>query len=275
MVYDVRMSEDEHTEDEIEEEKIEERQEAQAHGGTLTRKKDKQKESIMQFGVLWYGKSFEYFMKVGECLPMLAGFKDLYYQKKLADLKVSTKEVVLAFNETIKPERFHPYPTQLRNWVRKWDKDILEQLNYKKAELVKKGDVMQVIKTRAQDQSLAYGVPEDESLEAGVRTLAGELLNDGLQMLRDDQELAEIYDNDELIKRRTYVLNVLGHVTKTVHGKANIMLKASQEKRETASFLMDLMREAASGKLSKEKLDILKTTAVAPVVHEHVPANTG
>jgi len=242
-------------------------------GGYPTTTKKKTKSAI---GSTWYGDGFENFMKVGEVRHHLTAFKDLYYLRKLANLGVTTKAVLVEFNASITPEKFNPYPAQVKLGITKWERDILEQLNFKKAEMVKRGDVMQVIKTRASDTALAYDVPEDQALEAGVRTLAGELLNDGFKMLRDDQALDEVYTNDELIKRRNYVLNVLGHTTRMVQGKAALMLKASQEKRETASFLMDLMREAAAGKLSPDKLGILKTTmVVAPVVHEHVESHAG
>lgn len=260
MVYDMCMSE----EDELDE------------GGYPVVKKKEPKASIKLFGTQWYGDTFVTFQKVGECRGNLPAFKELYYLRKVANLQTTTKAIIMEFNKTIAPDRLHPYPNTLKQWTHKWDKNILEQLNFKKAELVVKQEVHQVIKTRASDTAIAYNVPEDGALEEGVRTLAGELLNDGMQMLRDDQEMEEIFDTDELIKRRNYVLNVLNHTTRMVQGKAALMLKASQEKRETAGFLMDLMREAAAGKFSKDKLDILKSAVVptpAPIHHEH--ANAG
>ncbi len=231
-------------------------------------------EDVMKFGRLWYGDRFHHFMKVGECRHLLPAFKDLYYERKIADKTTTTKVIVNEFNKQIAPEILTPYPTQMASWTKKWNRHILEQLGMKEAALVKKGEVHQLIKVRAQERALAYGIPEDTALEEGVRTLAGELINDAAQMLRDDQDDGEQYDTDELIKRRNYVVNVLGHTTRMVQGKAALLLKANQEKRETAGFLMDLMRQAASGKLTKEEMSELRTvTVVAPVVHEHVESN--
>jgi hypothetical protein len=83
-------------------------------------------------------------------------------------------------------------------------------------------------------------------------------------MLNDDQQLEEIYTDEVLIKRRNYILNVFGHVTKLVHGKAALMLKASEEKRNNASFLMTLLASATAGKMNDEQLDLLKGTNNQP-----------
>lgn len=274
MVYDRRMAED--SEEKIEDE-IEESQEPQAHGGSLKRKNNLTNEKKLAFGRMWFGESFEGFQKVADLRPNLPAFKEFYYTKKVQDTTLSSRQILIEFNETIAPDKFHPYPNQLKFWTAKWDKNILEQMGYKTEKgLIVKGDVYQHIKTRAQDQSLAYGTPEDETLEAATRTLGGELVNDALSMLRNDQELEEIYDSDELIRRRTYVVNVFAHVTRSVHKKAELMLKASQEKRETAGFLMDLMRSAAAGKLTQEQIDLMKSSTVSvTVTPANDPAHTG
>jgi hypothetical protein len=82
-------------------------------------------------------------------------------------------------------------------------------------------------------------------------------------MLRDDQELEEIYNDETLMKRRNYIVNVFAHATRLVHGKAALMLKASEEKRNTAGFLMQLLSKATAGKMSDEEMSLLKS-AYAP-----------
>jgi len=87
-------------------------------------------------------------------------------------------------------------------------------------------------------------------------------LNDAMQMLKEDQELEEIYTNDELIKRRSYIINVFSHATRLVHGKASLMLKASEESRNTAGFLMSLLSRATAGKITDEEMALLKSSYI-------------
>jgi len=152
----------------------------------------------------------------------------------------------------------------IRTWRAKWDLDLMQQMKDKDISTIEGKNVYQVIKTRDNDRNLLLGNVDEGQLEMGVKTLGGELLNDAMQMLRDDQELDEIYTNEELIKRRNYVVNVFSHVTKLVHGKAALMLKASAEKRENTSFLMDLLAQATSGNLTDEQLALLETSNTKP-----------
>ena len=89
------------------------------------------------------------------------------------------------------------------------------------------------------------------------------LTNDAVRMLQDDQELEDIYDSDQLIKRKTYVLNVFAHVTRHVQGKEALKIKKQGENRETAGFLMHLLGMAKAGKLDPNDMTVLKS-AVAP-----------
>lgn len=235
-------------------------------------KKERSKK-IDPVGLSYYGTRFQHFNRVGELAGLLPQFKEFYYQTRIANPKASIPDMMKAFNEKFAyPDglTFYPYITQLRSWRTKWDRDILAKQMEMKAEdvaLVPARQVRQLIKTRT-DNNVILGAPADEDLEAGVRTLGGELLNDALQMLKDDQELEEMYDGDTLIKRRNYVLNVLSHTTKLVHGKTALMLKASQEKRENANFLMNLLAKASAGNMSDNEVEMLETTYTEPTIHE-------
>ncbi len=215
---------------------------------------------------LYYGESFTGCMKVGEIKDLLPAFKEYYYARKKEDVNTTLTSIIKGFNveiwETVQ-RRFHPYPTQLRLWKRKWDLDIMGQMADKEFTDLEPRKVRQVIKTRSEDRVVILGAPGDSELEAGVRTLGGELLNDSLQMLKDDQDLEEIYDDETLMRRRNYIVNVFAHTTRMVQGKAALMLKASEEKRNSASFLMTLLAKATAGKMTDEELGLLKT-AYAP-----------
>lgn len=252
---------------------VETRQELQAHGGSLTRNKLK----IDPIAAQAYGEEhFIGYQKVAEITDLIPAFKEYYYQEKIKNPQAALYPMLREFNETVLyPEgrKFHPYPTQVRFWRKKWDIDIMNQRSESDKELViyEPKRIKQVIKTRGEDGELIYGGPSEGDLEGGARSLAGELINDAAQMLRDDQELEDMYTTADLVKRKQYVVNVLAHVTKLVHGKAALMLKASEEKRNNTNFLMNLLAKASAGTLSDDEMDALGAAyGVKQATNEHV-----
>jgi hypothetical protein len=225
----------------------------------------KKRVGVDPVGVSFYGDSFTAWQKVAEYQDLLPAFKEFYYQKRIENNNVVISHLMKEFNAQIfeaSGRKFHPYSQQVKIWRKRWDRDILEKKGMKMDEITTKKHVQQVLKTRGSgDMGLVeYKPPAYSDIELSVQTLAGELVNDAMQMLRDDQNLEDIYESDELIKRKSHVVNVFAHVTKLVHGKASLMLKASQEKRENAGFLMDLMNKASSGKMGVEEINSLRAT---------------
>ena len=217
-------------------------------------------------GKMVFGEKFKGFMKTEEVIAQIPAFKEFYYQAKIKNPNETLTKILQSFNkEVCDPLNilFHPYMYQLRMWRKKWDLDLLQQMTDKDISISDKRNIHQVIKTRNEENRLVLGGTQDSELEAGVRTLGGELLNDAMQMLRDDQELEEIYDDEVLMKRRSYIVNVFAHATKLVHGKAALMLKASEEKRSTATFLMSILSRATSGKMTEEEMELLKIPYIA------------
>ncbi|KKT20046.1 MAG: hypothetical protein UW02_C0002G0038 [Candidatus Nomurabacteria bacterium GW2011_GWB1_43_7] len=221
-------------------------------------------------GLRIFGDTFKHYMRIAEYVDLIPAFKDFYYQAKIKDPNENLTDICRNFHkEVCDPvgRLFHPSMSQMRVWRKKWDLDLMQQMTNKDLVVVERKNIHQIIKTRNDDRALVLGQADDNQLEAGVRTLGGELLNDAMQMLRDDQELEEIYDDETLIKRRNYIVNVFAHATRLVHGKAALMLKASEEKRNTAGFLMSLLSRATAGKMSDEEMGLLKS-AYAPKQNE-------
>ena len=230
-------------------------------------------KKVNPVGRAFYGEKFVAFDKLEGIRDLIPAFKAHFYSERIKDPKVSGKEIIGIFNEEVafpNGRTFFPYMTNLSRWKVKWERDIAEQRKGQKEEeglmiVTPRASVKQILKTRGENGELVLGTGYGE-IEAGLTTLAGELTNDAMQMLRDDQEIGEVYDDEVLIKRRNYIVNVFGHVTKLVHGKAALLLKASEEKRENAGFLMSLLAKATSGRLSPEELGALKTTYTVPTV---------
>lgn len=216
-------------------------------------------------GIRTYGERFTGYQKIEVYKDLLPAFKDFYYTKKTENPNAFLYDILQGFNaEVCEPlgRTFFPYPTQVKSWRAKWDLDIKAIVLKAKDEsmqIIPRTTPDQIIKTRGEGNELMLGAPSDSDLEMGTRTLAGELLNDAMQMLKDDQEIGEVYDDEVLIKRRSYIVNVFAHATRLVHGKAALMLKASQEKRENAGFLMSLLSKATAGTLSEEQMSVLET----------------
>lgn len=223
-------------------------------------RKSKEAQKLDPVGISFYGaENFKGFDRVSEVVGLIPLWKEFYYEQRIKFPNKGVRDMLQEFNQKhAYPEglTFHPYPTQVKVWRTKWDRDILEKKMEQSVELVPSTtrEIRQIIKTKDGDKLV---VPDDTSLEQGVRTLGGELINDALQMLRDDQHLEELYSDEVLLKRRNYIINVFAHTTRQVHGKAALMLKASQEKRENAGFLMELLAKATAGKMTDEEMSVL------------------
>lgn len=220
--------------------------------------------NIDPVGRTLYGAKFERFQKIDEYRHLIPAFKEHYYKCRIENPKCTLSSITLSFLAAIEHEEtgFYPYPNAVRNWRKKWDKDILEKKGMQLEVITSKRKIQQVLKTRNAEEGgvVEYGTPSYESLEETLQTFGGELLNDAMHQLRNDQENEEMFESDELMRRKNYGLQVFSHVTKMVHGKAAILLKASQEKRENANFIMDLMKKSTSGEMSVEDIQALKAT---------------
>ena len=190
--------------------------------------------------------------KLNEIRDLIPQFKAFYYAEKRLNPTKSAVTIINAFNSQISPFTFFPWEKQYKLWRKKWDGELLAEQNYK----IETRKMRQVIKMRNEhDVEL---VPANEALEAGARTLGGELLNDAMNILTKDQENEDAYEDDIIVKRRAYVLNVYNYVTKTVHGKESLRLKSNADKRESSGFLMDLLHRATAGNMTEDELELLK-----------------
>lgn len=233
---------------------------------------EKAKKKIDPTGAAWFGELFLRYQKLEEIRDLVPAFKEFYYERMIKDTGSKVTHIVKDFNLQLQalpePRLFHPYTTNILNWKKKWDKDILAKKGMALEVIDTKKHVQQVMRTRldgSRDGAVEYNAPGYSDLELGVQTLGGELMNDAMQMLNDDRDLEDIYESDELIKRRNYILTVFTQVTKMVQGKAGLMLKTSEEKRNTANFLMDLMKKSTAGKMSIEEINALRVTYTPPV----------
>ena len=200
----------------------------------------------------WYKNFDGKFNKLAEIRDLIPRFKDFYYEKKLEDSSWTSTRMIDAFNELITPQKFFPTGDMYRRWRRHWDDEIAQKaLGMKLSKIDER-----IVVTRNERNELLS--PSDNELELGGKTLAGELMNDAMNILKNDQAKEELYDDEIIVKRRHYVLNVFNFVMRAVHTKQMLLIKGQAEKRETAGFLMDIVRRSTAGKITPEEMVLLK-----------------
>jgi len=200
----------------------------------------------------WYKNFDGKFNKLAEIRDLIPRFKDFYYEKKLEDSSWTSTRMIDAFNELITPQKFFPTGDMYRRWRRHWDDEIAQKaLGMKLSKIDER-----IVVTRNERNELLS--PSDNELELGGKTLAGELMNDAMNILKNDQAKEELYDDEIIVKRRHYVLNVFNFVMRAVHTKQALLIKGQVEKRETAGFLMDIVRRSTAGKITPEEMVLLK-----------------
>ncbi len=190
-----------------------------------------------------------HYQKIGELKELIPQFKAFYYAERRKDAQRSAIKIINDFNRQIAPSTFFPWEKQYRLWRKKWDAELIAEQTYKREQ-------RQLIKM--QDEQNALVVPDEYTLEKGTQTLAGELLNDAMGILKGDQESGDSFEEEILIKRRSYVLNVFNYVTRAVQGKEALKIKSHAEKRETLGFLTVLINRSTAGKITPDEMQLLK-----------------
>jgi len=197
-----------------------------------------------------------HYHRVGEIKELISQFKVFYYTEKRKEPERSAIKIINDFNKQIAPLTFFPWEKQYRLWRRKWDAELLAEQGYK----AQQQEVSQLVKLR--DEQNTAVVPDEHALEVGAHTLAGELLNDAMHLLKRDQDNEDAYDDEILVKRRTYILNVFNYVTRAVHSKESLKIKSNADKRETLGFLTQLINKSTAGKISADEMMLLKQSIV-------------
>lgn len=201
------------------------------------------------------------YQMVNDLRDLIPQFKEFYYRQRATfGMNKSRLKIIGEFQKTIEPFRFAPYPSTYAFWYKKWDKDIITP----KEETALKIQEAQLV--RLKDAEEGRIIPIREDLDGASKTLAGALANDAMRILNADQTNEDIYTPNELLNRRVYVLNVMKYLTSLVHGERALDIKSNAEKREQAGFMIDILRHAATGKMTDEELNLLRGS-IKPIVH--------
>jgi hypothetical protein len=192
-------------------------------------------KEIIKVAKRLYGLSFENISELPDIKHLVPVFRDYFYGLYSQYPDITIEQAVQQFITKLPPGViFHPSPNLLQVWNVQWKENA---------------DYMAKIPTVC---------PDDGYLDSGIRTLAGELLIDAHSTLREASNPAEDITPRDRVGMKRYVTSILQTITTMVHGKARIMLQASSEKRENASFAVDLLQKATSGKLTSEDITLLR-----------------
>lgn len=188
---------------------------------------------------------------------LIPEFKEFYYSQMLTNGAANPNSIITNFNSLHPDYDFYPDGLQYKKWQGLWMDDI----NSKRAGMSLKPIInSQLIKVRGADESL-LPAPDNTDIEVGTRTLAGELMNDALNILKDDQKRGEeLYSDEVLIKRRKHVLAVYNFVSRNATATEAVNLKKQANARENTNFLMDLLRRSTAGKISDDEMSLLRSS---------------
>lgn len=189
------------------------------------------------------------FRRLDEVRDRIPAFRDFFIKYRFeSGSKLSAMKIVDMFNDITPPGDFFPQPAMYQRWRKQWEAE--------QAGLIKTAETR--LAERSKFQIINPEGATIEKLEDSMTTLGAELANDAIQTLRDTQEREEYFEDEVVVKRKAYALNVFAFVTKAAHSKTALRIKQQGEARETAGFMLDLIRRATAGNLKQEEIDMLR-----------------
>jgi len=191
---------------------------------------------------------------------IIEGFRLFYMEER----KAGRTDLMQIFREYRKNTQmykkiwFNPYPNQVKGWIKNWEQSLpvhIRKVAIKGRDTVKKNQV--------NVKAIEYA-----DLEDGSKNLQSLLIDDAEQLMKEsntDYELIDVaggyWSKEEYektrIKKKALALSIAKEVLSGVHKHQTIQIKRNKEGRETAGFLMDLMKQATSGELSEKDLELL------------------
>src|SRR5690606_34814213 len=120
-------------------------------------------------------------------------------------------KIVDMFNASTPPGDFFPQTGMYQRWRKKWDAEHSGLVHTAEERLALREE------TRLIDPNAN---PTMTQLEESMHTLGAELANDAMQTLRETQDREEYFDEEVVVKRKAYALNVFAYITKAAHSKA-------------------------------------------------------
>lgn len=196
--------------------------------------------------------------KVEEVREHLPLFRDYYIKHRVKEgKKTSLITLVDNFNEENPDIYFFPNISVIQKHRKLWDGEIAKRITPDRQEQLM---ILQSLESKKRSTIVPMTrdqiIPTSDNLVAGAAQLGKVLVDDAFQTMQDSQSNG--YEDEEiLIKKKQYALNVFSYVMRAAQGSQMVDIKRNAEKRETAGFMLDLMSRATAGNLSSEDMQLL------------------
>lgn len=194
-----------------------------------------------------------------------------FRQYYLGERQIGREDSALIFREFRKQKEiegihFNPYPNYLKQLYKRFDKELPPYLQkYQSAKDVAKNN---------RENRVALGQIQYEELENRSKSLHSLLLDEAEELINESKLSFEDYleaHPDEMwsakdlkkhqMEQKKLALGVAERVSAVVQKNSVIKLKKNKEGRETAGFLMDLMKKATTGELTEEEMQLLENSS--------------
>lgn len=202
---------------------------------------------------------------IGDVPKIVEEFRQFYLQQRNAG-RYDYKGIFREFRKDKEINQniwFNPYPNMLDILYRRWEGELpmtMRKITVKKKTVAKKGvdDTATVLK------EIAY-----HTLEDGAKNLQSLLIDDASKLIQESNvEFQAIDDNGGMWRKDDYerirlakkkvALSIASDVLKGAHRFELIKIKKNAEGRETASFMMDLVRRSTAGEIGDEEMAVLE-----------------
>lgn len=206
------------------------------------------------------------YTRVDEYKDLLPIFREYYLSHR--KLGWSKRELMSNFRIDITEPLdriFLPPSQEVDKFIKKWEREIYVEQQRKKLE---KTDAI-TLAAHPTDSLLPPSTLTDpeavkvevkrRDIEESLKTLSEMLVEDATKVI---QNADDDVDDELLVKKKNYALNVARHLIAGVQKDKLIALKKNADTRDSAHFLMGLMSKAMAGKLSGDELEILDAVKV-------------
>lgn len=184
-----------------------------------------------------------------------ARFSEFYFEHRVDPTTRKSRNIftlICKYNDEVKPDvPFWPKPESAKQLNRRLKKEFESRQDALEAEGKTVIRALPPFGKNAKYISKRKAEPIDRSLEERAETLADRLIDSA----EDELSIASDDDDPEIgLKRKAHALGVFAYISRHVHKKQDLAIKKSAAKVGEASFLMDLLGQATSGKLTGEQL---------------------
>ena len=183
--------------------------------------------------------------KYDQYKELIPSFREWYFKQRMEGVTDYT-DIIIGFQNDVKPKLFLPYPQTYKKWINSWEEVVCKTL-----ELNTSDDIIETANAER------VALTSDEELRVGSKKLAKLLLADANETMKAVREEDDTLSSTA-IRGKKHAVSVLNSMSKMTQGNRALELKEKADDRDSVGFFMDLIRQSKSGRMSPETLELLK-----------------